>query len=80
VLVARLIVPVVGSIVNPAGALNVPPGVNPAPKVGVGFGPVAQTGLEYEKLVTGTTLAKVLAIWTAIIGPLQPATDEVITA
>ena len=48
-----MITPVVGLIDTPAGAENVPPVVKPATVLGTGLVPLAQTGLVYEKPVTG---------------------------
>ena len=49
-------IPVLGLMASPAGALNVPPLVKPGVSVGVGLVPFAQTGEVYEKVVTGVVV------------------------
>jgi hypothetical protein len=53
VVAAKLMTPVVALMLTPAGAVNVPPVVKPAAVVGTGLVPLAQTGVVYEKDVTG---------------------------
>jgi len=54
---------------KPAAELNVPPPVNPKPRIATGLVPLAHTGVAYENDVTGVVVGSIV-----MLAVLLPAT------
>ena len=73
----KVITPVLELIVNPAVELYVPPVVKPATGVGTGLVPFAQTGVVYEKPVTGVITGLIVILAVLVPANVQPDATSV---
>ena len=68
----KLIAPVFALMDKPVVELKVPPVVNPATVVGVGFAALIQTGVVYENPVTGVAIGLMTMLAVLFAAGLHP--------